>query len=208
MKSGGSSMHTFLKEGLCHRIHLSKTTKIPDTRLICEKSEFDAMLCSTAFKRYPNFFRWSLVRHPVPRAVSSWAMASQILQKGAPKVGFNAWAVNTTALRTKVWDMHWWPQADFLLDQRGCPLYDFVGTLGRGLARDMEVVLQRIGAPGLWERYRGGGLPRVFASQDAVREAAYRNVSAAALAALGQRYRADLEAFGFRMDGWREEGYA
>ena len=201
-------MHTFLKAGLCHLVNASSTAKTRVPTRICERNEFDTMPCSTAFKRYPNFFRWSLVRHPVPRAVSGWAMASQILEKGARKLDFNAWAVNSTALRTKVWDMHWWPQADFLLDQRGCPIYDFVGTLGRGLADDMEVVLQRINAPGLWERYRHGGLPRVFASKDAVRDAAYGNVSAAALAALAQRYRADLDAFGFRMDGWREDGYA
>jgi hypothetical protein len=165
------------------------------------------MPCFTAFKRHPNFFRWSLVRHPVPRAVSSWAMASGFLERGAPTVDFNTWATNARALRTKVWEMHWWPQTAFLLDQRGCPLYDFVGTLGRGLAGDMEAVLRRIGAPGLWARYRARGLPRVFASKDAAREAAYRNVSAAALAALARRYRADLKTFGFRMDGWREAGF-
>jgi hypothetical protein len=135
--------------------------------------------------------------------VSGWA--NQLHQNGAGKFDFNAWAVNSTALQL---DMHLWPQAAFLLDQRGCPLYDFVGTLGRSLAGDMEAVLQRIGSPGLWERYRSGGLPRVLASKDAVREAAYRSVSAAALATLETQYRADLDAFGFRMDGWREDGYS
>jgi hypothetical protein len=199
-------MHTFLKAGLC-RLANSSSKRIPKYRRICEKNEFETMLCHTAFKRHPNFFRWSLVRHPVPRAVSGWAMASRFMHRGARKVDFNTWAVKTTALRTKVWAMHWWPQAAFLLDQRGCPIYDFVGTLGRGLSGDMEAVLQRIGAPGLWERYRGGGMPRVHSSADAVREAAYRNISAVALAALATRYREDLEAFGFRMDGWREDGY-
>ncbi len=173
----------------------------------CERHEFEIMLCPKAFKRHPNFFRWSLVRHPIARAVSSWAMASQLLQEGAPNVDFNAWAVNPKALLSMVWSMHWWPQAAFLLDQRGCPIYDFVGTLGRGLASDMEVVLQRIGSPGLWKSYRNGGLPRVYAANDTVRESAYRNISEAALQALAERYRADLEAFGFRMDGWREDCY-
>jgi hypothetical protein len=207
MKSGGSTIHTFLKDGLCRLANESSASKTPPSRRICEKNEFETMSCSRAFKRHPKYFRWSLVRHPLPRAVSSWAMASSLLQKGARRIDFNAWAVDTAALQTKVWDMHWWPQAAFLLDQRGCPLYDFVGTLGRGLAGDMEAILQRIGAPGLWERYRRGGLPRVFESKDAVREAAYRNVSAAALAALARRYRADLKAFGFRLDGWREDGF-
>jgi hypothetical protein len=200
-------MHTFLKGGVCHLANASSTSKPKASTRVCERNEFETMTCSTAFKKYPNFFRWSLVRHPVPRAVSGWAMASQILQKGAQKVDFNTWALDATALRTKVWDMHWWPQADFLLDQRGCPIYDYVGTLGRSLADDMEVVLQRIGSPGLWKSYRNRGLPRVFASKDSVREAVYRNISEAALAALAERYRADLEAFGFRMDGWREDGY-
>ena len=207
MKSGGSSIRTFLKSGMC-RLANTSSTKTPANRRSCEKNEFETMLCPTAFKRHPNFFRWSIIRHPVPRAVSGWAMASRSTRKGASKVDFNDWAVNTKALLTQVWDIHWSPQADFLLDQRGCPLYDFVGTLGRGLAHDMELVLQRIGAPELWESYRSGGLPRVFAANDTVREAAYRNISAAALAALAQRYRADLAAFGFRMDGWREDGYA
>ena len=63
-------------------------------------------------------------------------------------------------------------------------------------------------APALWAAYRrAGGLPREYPSADAVRQAAYRNLSAAAATALAERYRVDLRALGFRMEGWREEGY-
>ena len=92
--------------------------------------------------------------------------------------------------------------------QRGCPLYHFAATMGPSLAGDLEALLRRIDAPPLWAAYRrAGGLPREYASAGAVREAAYRNLSAAAAAALAARYRWDLAALGFRMEGWREEGF-
>ena len=60
------------------------------------------MTCADAFRLHPAFFRWTIVRHPVPRAVSGWAMASRRPADGAGPVDFNAWAVNTSALPTKV----------------------------------------------------------------------------------------------------------
>ena len=198
-------MHKFLKSALCRPPNASSPSPVSGA---CEQHQFQTMHCFAAIERHPTFFRWTLVRHPIPRAVSAWAMANRHRSPGAPPVSFNEWALNTSALRTRVWEMHWWPQAAFLLDHRGCPLFDFAGTVGRGLAGDMEAVLRRIGAPELWAAYRRGGVPREFATEDGVREAAYRNLSAAAAAALAGRYRADLAAFGFRADGWREDGYS
>jgi hypothetical protein len=207
MKSAGSSMHLFLKSGICRL----NSTHPPPRRITsrdytCEPHQFQTMGCSVAIERYPDFFRWALARHPIPRAVSGWAMASRRPEAGSSPIGFNEWAVNPSAFRTKVWEMHWWPQAAFLLDGRGCPLYHRLGTLGRGLSRDMEAVLHRIGSPGLWAAYARGGLPREYATADRVREAAYRNLSAAATAALAERYKVDFRAFGFRLDGWQEDG--
>ena len=211
MKSGGSSVHLFLKSGLCR---LTNTSILRPTGkdYVCDPLQFKLMGCMTAIARYPGFFRWSIVRHPVPRAVSGWAMASRHspthARPGAKMVDFNSWAINTSVIRTRVWAMHWLPQVDFLLDARGCPMFDFVATMGRGLAGDMEYVLHRINSSELWAAYRkGGGLPREYASADWIREAAYQNLSAAAVAALTERYRADLAAFGFRMEGWREDGF-
>jgi hypothetical protein len=209
MKSGGSSMHLFLKSAFCRLPDSSSPRMFPPSSrdYECEPQVFKLMDCNTAIRKHPNFFRWSVVRHPIPRAVSGWAMASRRPADGAGPVDFNTWAVNTSSLPTRVWAMHWQPQVDFLLDQRGCPMYNYVAVMGRGLAADMEVVLRRVNAPALWAAYRRAGLPREYASADAVREAAYRNLSAAATAALAERYRADLDRFGFRMADWREDGF-
>ena len=209
MKSGGSSMHLFLKSSLCRLSNSTRNLARPTSRdYDCRSEQFRLMGCTAAISRHPGFFRWSIVRHPVPRAVSGWAMASRRPADGAKLVDFNTWAINTSSLPTRVWAMHWLPQVDFLLDAWGCPMFDFVATMGRGLAGDMEYVLRRINAPGLWAAYRkGGGLPREYATPGRVREAAYQNLSAAAAAALAERYRADLAAFGFRMEGWREDGF-
>ena len=207
MKSGGSSIHLFLKSGLCQLAN-AFTVHPTGKDYACQPHQFLLMNCTAAISRHPSFFRWSLVRHPVPRAVSGWAMASRNAPASARHVDFNSWAINTSVIRTRVWAMHWLPQVDFLLDAWGCPMFDFVATMGRGLAGDMEYVLRRINAPGLWAAYRkGGGLPREYATPGRVREAAYQNLSAAAAAALAERYRADLAAFGFRMEGWREDGF-
>ena len=207
MKSGGSSVHLFLKSALCRLINQSVAR--PTTKdYFCTASQFLQMPCGTAARFYPNFFRWSLVRHPIPRAVSAWAMASRNLRPNATPVAFNDWALNTTQLRTRVWNFHWLPQTAFLMDLHGCPMYDHVGTMGPSLARDLEAILRRVNSSALWAAYRaGGGLPRDFASPDAVREATYRNLSAVALAALAARYRDDLDKFGFSMEGWRQDGY-
>jgi hypothetical protein len=208
MKSGGSSMHLLLKSGLCRLNNTIPSSRRPSSKdYACESHQFQTMGCSAAIERYPGFFRWALARHPVPRAVSGWAMASRRPKPGSPLMGFNEWAMDPSALRTHVWEMHWWPQAAFLLDGRGCPLYHYLGTLGRSLPRDMEAILHRIGSPGLWAAYARGGLPREYATANHVRDAAYRNLSAAAAAALADRYRVDLRVFGFRMDGWQDDGY-
>ena len=208
MKSGGSSAHLFLKSALCPLANASSPPRRPAARdYACEPHLFKLMDCNTALRRHPRFFRWTIVRHPVPRAVSGWAMASRRPAGGAGPVDFNAWAGNSSLLPTKVWPMHWQPQTDFLLDQRGCPMYHYAATMGNRFAADMEVVLRRVNATALWEVYRRGGLPREYASADAVRETAYSNLSAAATAALLERYRADFDTFGFRTAGWREEGF-
>ena len=208
MKSGGSSMHLLLKSGLCRLNVTLPASRRPSSKdYACEPHQFQTMGCSAAIERYPDFFRWALARHPVPRAVSAWAMASRRPLPGSPRISFNEWAVDPSALRTHVWEMHWWPQAAFLLDGRGCPLYHHLGTLGRSLPRDMEAILRRIGAPGLWAAYSRGGMPREYATADHVRDAAYRNLSAAAAAALADRYRVDLRVFGFHMEGWQADGF-
>ena len=209
MKSGGSSMHLFLKSALCQLKNSSNPPLRPSTTdYACQPHQFALMDCTSAVRSHPAFFRWTVVRHPVPRAVSAWAMASRRPAGGAGPVDFNTWAVNTSALPTRVWALHWQPQVDFVMDQRGCPMYHFAATMGPAFAADMEAVLGRIGAPALWAEYRRrGGVPREYASADAVREAAYRGLSAAAAAALAERYRGDLAAFGFRMEGWREDGF-
>ena len=211
MKSGGSSTHLFLKSALCQLKNSSNPPLRPSTTdYACQPHQFALMDCTSAVRSHPAFFRWTVVRHPIPRAVSAWAMASRRPAGGAGPVDFNTWAVNTSALPTRVWALHWQPQVDFVMDQRGCPMYHFAATMGPAFAADMEAVLGRIGAPALWAEYRRrGGVPREYASADAVREAAYRGLSesAAAAAALAERYRGDLAAFGFRMEGWREDGF-
>jgi hypothetical protein len=204
MKSGGSSIHKFLKSALCRPSNASSPSPGGEA---CEPHQFQTMHCFAAIERYPTFFRWTLVRHPIPRAVSAWAMANRRPIAGAQPVAFNEWAVNTSILNTRVWEMHWWPQTAFLLDHRGCPLYDFAVTMGPGLAGDVEAVLRRVGSPELWAAYRRAGVPREYAMDNAVREAVYRNMSAVAVAALRERYRVDLDSFGFRVEGWREDGF-
>jgi hypothetical protein len=112
MKSGGSSCHLFLTSSLCPLSNNTPSSRRPSARdYVCPPHLFQLMPCNTALRRHPRFFRWTIVRHPVPRAVSGWAMASRRPAAGAGPVDFNAWAINSSALPTKVWPMRWHPGA-------------------------------------------------------------------------------------------------
>ena len=70
MKAGGSSLTNFLKAALCN-------CTVGPCRRECTPDLLEFMSCNKALQRHPHFFKWTIARHPFPRAVSAWAMANR-----------------------------------------------------------------------------------------------------------------------------------
>ena len=182
-RSASTSIREFLRRALCQN-HL------------CNPSVLVFIACRTALREFPAFFKWSFVRHPLARAASEWAAATRPrASSGAHSAGlsFDEWASdpNTTG--------RWHQQADFLADDTGCPLYDFVGVLDGRFAEDMEAVLGRIAAPPLVDQYRRGAIavPRAMPSPGRRSSAALCGATAAARRRVAEWSRDDYRLFGF-----------
>ena len=70
-------------------------------------------------------------------------MASTYRRANASAMPFAAWALNPQNLSTRIWNIHWEPQRDFLFDGQGCPIYDFVGVVDRDLLREQLTRLRQ-----------------------------------------------------------------
>jgi hypothetical protein len=188
MKAGGSSFHDFLRGGLCP--HPSE----------CNPRFLEIMNCEQAIRQFPDFFKFTFIRHPLPRAASAWAMASRpeyLPENTTAVTSFSDWVEDPSLLSTAVMSMHWWPQVSFLLDSGRCPIYDFAGVLDDRFTEDLETVLRRINATVLSHHYRRSGFPHSYASEGGRSHSALANASAAAVRALLRRYRDDFAYFGF-----------
>jgi hypothetical protein len=196
MKNGGSTIYDFLQETLCEK-------KRGQARN-CSEHNLYFTSCTKALVQHPRFFKFTFLRHPFPRAVSGWAMAT----RGATgrKVPFNEWAINTSSMLTKIIPMHWLPQASFVMTGAStCPTYDFAGTLGRTFVSDFEAALDRIDPKRtgpLWEGYRRRGLPHSNKADGDTTQRVLGEMSVGAKAALMQRYQVDFELFGFDPCNW------
>ena len=212
MKNGGSSIHQFLQEALCAPSYKYRSKKRPPKEpwrtffFNCTPEHFKITYCVDAYRDHPDFFRWAFVRHPLERAVSAWAMARR--EATGPTASFSDWALNDSLMPTSVISMHWWPQTAFLTDESRCPVFDFVGTLGRFFdARDFEAVLRRVdpsGAGPLWAQYRARGVPHANRNRAGfeTQQQELAGMTSEAARALHERYAADFEVFGFDPTIW------
>ena len=189
LKSGGTSWHEFFREALCFR----------NGKKGCPKDEITYLACGKAFAGFPDFFRFSLVREPMGRAMSAYLMAILPRFRGTHIVSFERWAKNQSELETTVFKMHWIPQYNFLFSNRGCPVVDFLGKL-ENVEEDVRYILYRIGEPQLISYFEAFGFPTTNKARTASTEEKLRKLPGDVKEAIYKEYENDFTAFGYKLN--------
>jgi hypothetical protein len=141
---------------------------------------------------HEEYFSFAFVRNPWDRMVSTWSHPDGQLVRMAHNrnvelrgLPFEEFLARTADLE----HVHLRPQHEFVLDEAGRPLVDFVGRF-ETIAADFREVCRRIGV----ERR----LPHRNRSDRPVRD--YRDAYTERTRQLvGERYRRDAEAFGYEL---------
>ena len=164
-------------------------------------------------EQFDSYFKFAFVRNPFARLVSEYRY--RLL---ASKYDFNTWV--TKELPRPGWNdqyCHILPQYDFLYDDAGSLLVDFVGRF-ENLRCDFEQVCQKLNVPcgalprtnssrSIWRRHRGEGwtdMIKAILSHFSLRwwrntfphYRDYYNDKTRALVA--ELYRKDIETFGYQ----------
>lgn len=150
LKSGGSTMKSFLSSGLC------------DPEPCSDRNVFQVVDCEFAFQQYPNFLTWSFVRNPYSRYYSAFSMANAPLfrKNTTQEIDIEEY-LNATSFRkhelSGLSQSHFTPQTQFLFNRYHCPVFDVIGHL-ETVDEDLPYILSLIDSPELWNKYRKDGL--------------------------------------------------
>lgn len=146
LKSGGTAIKMFLKEGLCG------TSKAKDPCPGGEPFFSVKSKCSDMLKKFPNYFAWSLGRNPFSRMFSAYSMS---LSYAEHSIEFESFVLDKKKRIkfTKMSNSHYLPQNRFLFDGNDCPFFDFVGRL-ENMEEDMTYILDKIGSPELLKLFK------------------------------------------------------
>ena len=146
-KSGGMTVKTILKRGLCGG----------EVAQTCDDLEiYD---CNSAISAFPHYFVFSFVRNPFSRMYSAYSMAETMKRRDSHPVSFDEFATMTRVQRLiarKLADSHYDLQIKFLMDSSHCPVVDFVGRLER-FQDDMQIVINQIQSPDLQAFFTASG---------------------------------------------------
>lgn len=158
---------------------------------------------------YKNYFKWALVRHPYQRALSCYHFLGY-----ARVVSFENFVQKVLPNKIKKQHFFFLPQYDYLHDNQGQLLVDYVGHLER-LEQDLIVPKEKSGIahrtmphankePGSWKRVfrlwgEQPGLIQYFAlgHHKKTRKEA---LTSGAKAGLNHLYAKDFEAFGYKTE--------
>ena len=146
LKSGGMTIKTLLKRGLCGGV----TQTCEDLKIVD---------CVSAVYSYPKYFVFSFVRNPFSRIYSAYSMALSMPKPGSTPVSFEAFATMNRTLRrdaSKTSPSHYVPQTSFLMDFSNCPVVDYVGRLER-FRDDMQIIINQIQSPELRDYFAASG---------------------------------------------------
>ena len=146
LKSGGMTIKTLLKRGLCGGV----TQECADLRIVD---------CTSAVRGFPHYFVFSFVRNPFSRIYSAFSMADSMPRRNLAPVSFDKFATMTRGERrdtSKTSPTHYNPQVNFLMDHSYCPVFDFLGRLER-FRDDMQIILNQIQSPDLQAYFTSTG---------------------------------------------------
>ncbi|KAI2494398.1 sulfotransferase family [Fragilaria crotonensis] len=146
LKSGGMTIKTLLKRGLCGGV----TQTCEDLQIVD---------CDIAVEDYPSYFVFSFVRNPFSRIYSAYSMAASMQSPNWHSVSFEEFATMSRGQRrnaSKTSPAHYDPQINFLMDYSHCPVFDFLGRLER-FREDMQIILNQIQSPDLQAYFNSTG---------------------------------------------------
>jgi len=192
-KTGGSSIKQLLRE------------RVPDARGMLGTHDPAQRGLDHYGERWGDYFRFAFVRNPWDRLVSWYVMLTRWNPERTRRNRKNGFWVfmhreagsfeNFLVHCTQVFDDHdgrksiAFDQLDYLVDESGAPIVDFVGRFEQ-LEHDVQVVLTRIGISGT-------PLGHVLKSP----RGHYSEYYTPALRDLvGERHRRDIEAFGYAFE--------
>ena len=132
-KTGGTTVHFYLDE---------YATQKPDHILGIE-----------AKKKWPECFRYTIMRNPYTRMVSCYEsqfprrLNHYHLPKEPVSLTFERYVyiITNNSEYGKVWDLHWIPQTDFILDDDDRLIVDYIGH-PETLEKDINEIGRLIGA--------------------------------------------------------------
>ena len=146
LKSGGMTIKTLLKRGLCGGV----TQTCADLQIVD---------CDTAVEDYRNYFVFSFVRNPFSRIYSAYSMAASMQRPNWRSASFEDFVTMSRGQRrnaSKTAPAHYEPQVNFLMDYSNCPVFDFLGRLER-FREDMQIILNQIQSPDLQAYFTSTG---------------------------------------------------
>ena len=137
-KSGGMTVKTILKRGLCGGV----TQTCDDLEIVD---------CNSAIYGFPQYFVFTFVRNPFSRIYSAYSMADTMRKRNARSLRFEEFANMTLKERqatSTLTKSHYGLQINFLMDSSNCPVFDFLGRL-EYFQDDMQTILNQIRSPDL-----------------------------------------------------------
>ena len=159
LKSGGMSLKTFLKMGMCG------TVDVVRKRGCGPNDDFELMEivdCSKAVKTHPGYLIWSFVRNPYGRMYSAFSMAKHGHKRpgSTDDTTFEMFAENTGVMGkvSTTSPAHWANQVNYVFTSKGtCPAVDFLGRI-EFLHEDMAALLKVIKSPELDKYFKEVGI--------------------------------------------------
>lgn len=214
LKSGGSTIKSFLRRALCFSL-TDTTLTTGDTRgsFLCGQDQVNmkgsdilrAADCQTILKKHPDYFTFSFVRNPFSRMYSSYAMSISKDYKKDVIPSFEGFLMAKHRARGKLSKLsptHYIPQKLFLFTKGLCPVVDFIGKL-ENFQEDFGYVLDKINSTkifkykeihGIDKKNTYGKNARVESLGGDLRNAYHK---ASLVEAVTSEYKDDFIAFGY-----------
>ena len=160
LKSGGSTVKSFLRRALCFVDGDTKKDFLCGSDRVNMRGSniIQAANCRKVIQDHPNFFTFSFVRNPFSRIYSSYSMAISKDYKKDVTPSFEEFLLHKRRKElSKLSPSHYVPQSAFLFDEGKCPVVDFIGKL-ENFEDDFNYVLNRINSEELFKHKETYGI--------------------------------------------------
>jgi hypothetical protein len=158
-KSGGSSLKNWFVSVLCDGIAKKRGNNHPSIKTACPWEILSTGTCM-ALSRFPDYFVFAFVRHPVNRTISQYSMMAHpnFLRSGGPAPSLEEFVhmPHVAGRQSRLNPGHYRNQKDFLFTRNGCPVVDFIGHL-ENYEADFRKVLNRLDSQDLWDGFEKYG---------------------------------------------------